>query len=498
MNAQSPKLSTICPLPIRDENHLRAALQDANLPTLLMVYTGYVQDRAYLESFAPYLTGLYAADAPSNVPPALAQDLREKLFALLTDPTPPQERPIDPELLRRMMGVNVGEEVDPAIMPVLYDQMGFEKPVPLKDIPSRARPPAGFRILVIGGGMTGIAAGIKLAEAGYEYTIIEKNSELGGTWFENRYPGVGVDTPSHFYSYSFELNPDWSSYHPKGAEIQAYLTGVADKYQLRDHVQFETMVVEARWSDAESNWRVTLRDVKTGAERIEVANAVLLAHGILNRWSFPDIPGLNSFHGPKMHTAGWNPDIDMSGKRVAVIGTGASAAQLAPAIANNAASIVIFQRSKHWVLNNPDIAAPVNSNIQFALRNIPHYKEWFRFRVYWFTGDGLYNNVKMDPDWPDQDVSVSAQNDAARRYALQYIQHKLGGRPDLLEKKSPTIRFSASGSCWMRTMAGSTRCSGRMSRWKPTASTISRTMRSSPRAAIDMRSTSSRSQPGSK
>jgi len=437
MNAQSPKLSTICPLPIRDENHLRAALQDANLPTLLMVYTGYVQDRAYLESFAPYLTGLYAADAPSNVPPALAQDLREKLFALLTDPTPPQERPIDPELLRRMMGVNVGEEVDPAIMPVLYDQMGFEKPVPLKDIPSRARPPAGFRILVIGGGMTGIAAGIKLAEAGYEYTIIEKNSELGGTWFENRYPGVGVDTPSHFYSYSFELNPDWSSYHPKGAEIQAYLTGVADKYQLRDHVQFETMVVEARWSDAESNWRVTLRDVKTGAERIEVANAVLLAHGILNRWSFPDIPGLNSFHGPKMHTAGWNPDIDMSGKRVAVIGTGASAAQLAPAIANNAASIVIFQRSKHWVLNNPDIAAPVNSNIQFALRNIPHYKEWFRFRVYWFTGDGLYNNVKMDPDWPDQDVSVSAQNDAARRYALQYIQHKLGGRPDLLEKIVP-------------------------------------------------------------
>ncbi|WP_030539925.1 NAD(P)/FAD-dependent oxidoreductase [Sphingobium sp. DC-2] len=438
MNAHSqPTPASNFPLPITDKEGLRSALAEANLPTLLMVYTTYAQDRAYLESFAPYMTGIYTAEAPSNVPEDMAQDLRDRLFALLTSPTPPVERPIDPELLRTMMSVSVGEEVDPAIMPVLYDQMGFERPVPRKDIPGRIPPPAGFRVLVIGGGMTGIAAGIKLGEAGYDYTIIEKNPDLGGTWYENRYPGVGVDTPSHFHSYSFELNPDWSSYHPKGPEIQNYLTGVAEKYGIRDHVQFQTMVVAARWDDAQSNWHVTLRDVKTGAERVEVANAVLLAHGVLNRWSFPNIPGLDSFKGPKMHTAGWDPDMDLTGKRVAVIGTGASAAQLAPAIAGKVSSLVIFQRSKHWVLNNPDIAVPVNENIHFALRHIPHYKEWFRFRVYWFTGDGLYGNVKMDADWPNKDVSISAQNDAARNYALHYIHNKLAGRPDLIEKIVP-------------------------------------------------------------
>ena len=167
MNAHSqPHPATTCPLPIADRDGLRRALQDANLPTLLMVYTTYAQDRDYLDSFAPYLTGIYTAEAPSNVPEDMAQELRDRLFALLTNPTPPMERPVDPELLRRMMGVSVGEDVDPAIMPVLYDQMGFERPVPRKDMPGRIHPPAGFRVLVIGGGMTGIAAGIKLGEAG--------------------------------------------------------------------------------------------------------------------------------------------------------------------------------------------------------------------------------------------------------------------------------------------------------------------------------------------
>ncbi|MCP5395202.1 MAG: NAD(P)/FAD-dependent oxidoreductase [Sphingomonadaceae bacterium] len=437
MNANSPaKLTSDCALPITDRDGLRAALVDANLPTLLMVYTTYVQDKDYLDSFAPYLTGIYTAEAPSSVPDDMAQDLRGRVFALLTDPTPPTERPIDPELLRHMMSVSVGENVDPAIVPVLYDQMGFERVLPRKERPGRASPPAGFRVLVIGGGMTGIAAGIKLAEAGYDYTIIEKNDALAGTWYENTYPGVGVDTPSHFYSYSFELNPEWSHYHPKGKEIYNYLTGVAEKYGIPAHVQFRTTVTEAHWDGGKAKWLVTLRGAD-GAERVEEANAVILAHGVLNRWSMPDIPGLDSFKGPKMHTAGWDNSVELKGKRVAVIGTGASAAQLAPAIADDVAELTIFQRSKHWVLNNPDINVNVNDNIRFALRNIPHYKEWFRFRVYWFTGDGLYGNVCGDEGWDDSDNSISAQNQAARDYALYYIQNKLADRPELLEKIVP-------------------------------------------------------------
>jgi len=430
------KTSDTLPLPIRDQPGLRAALADANLPTLLMVYSTFTRDRAYLDSFAPFLKGAYAAEAPMAVPATMADDLRNRLFALLTQPEPPVEKPLEPEFLRHMMGVGVGEEVDPGLVPVLYDQMGFDKPVPRKDLPGRRMPPQDFDVLVIGGGMSGIAAGIKLSEAGYFYTIVEKNAELGGTWWENRYPGVGVDTPSHFYSYSFELNPEWSHYHPKGPEIQNYLLGVADKHGVRSNVLFETRVTGATWDDAAAKWHVHLLhgDGTTGEKTV---SAVLLAHGVLNRWSMPNIPGLDAFEGTKMHTAGWNPSVDLTGKRVAVIGTGASAAQLVPAIADQVSQLTVFQRSKHWVLSNPDINVGVNDNVRFALRNIPHYKEWFRFRVYWFTGDGLYGNVKMEADWPNKDVSISAQNDAARTYALQYINTKLADRPELIEKIVP-------------------------------------------------------------
>lgn len=427
---------TASALPIIDYDGLQAALRDANLPTLLMVYTAYTQDRAYLDSFAPYLTALYTAEMPSSVPQPMADELRQRLFALLTAPVPPAEPRLDPEFVRHMMSVSVGEDVATELVPVLYDQMGFERALPRKDIPGRKAPPADFDVLVIGGGMSGIAAGVKLAEAGYNYTIVEKNADLGGTWYENRYPGVGVDTPSHFYSYSFELNPEWSHYHPKGQEIQDYLTGVADKHGVRGHVVFNTRVTGAIWDEPSRKWHVHLCD-KDGRTSERVVSAVLLAHGVLNRWSMPAIPGLDRFAGPKMHSAGWDTSVDLTGKRVALIGTGASAAQIAPAIADQVAQLTIFQRSKHWVLNNPDINTGVNDNIRFALRNIPHYKEWFRFRVYWFTGDGLYGNVKMEPDWPNQDVSISAQNDGARTYALHYIRTRLADRPDLITKMTP-------------------------------------------------------------
>lgn len=438
MNQQAMiKMPLQSQLPIADTSGLKVALAEANLPTLLMVYTTFTQDQAYLDSFAPYLAGAYTAAAPCEIPEAQAQDLRDRLFGLLTAPHPLLEKPIEPDLLRRMMSVSVGEEVDPAIVPVLYEQMGFEAPAPRKDMPGRKAPSPAFRVLVIGGGMTGIAAGIKLAEAGYDFLIVEKNTELGGTWFENRYPGVGVDTPSHFYSYSFELNPDWSTYHPKGHEVQSYLTGVADKYGVRNHVRFQTKVHSATWNETTAQWEVVLENLETGAKTTEPANAVIFAHGVLNRWSFPKIPGLDRFQGIKMHTAGWDPSVDLKGKRVAIIGTGASAAQLAPAIADTVSDLVIFQRSKHWVLNSPERNADqVTEGIRFALRHIPHYKEWYRFRVYWFTGDGLYGNVLKDPQWSSP-VSISAQNDAARSYALGYIQEKLKERPDLLDKMVP-------------------------------------------------------------
>lgn len=421
-------------LPVSDKEGLNKALADANIPTLLMVYVHFTHDRDYLEQFRPYLQSIFTTAAP-DLPAELTDDLRARLFELLTRPEPPPDRTPDRELVRHMMSVGVGQEVDEDLIPALYDQMGFDKPPARKDRPGRPQPPEGFRVLVIGAGMTGIAAGIKLGEAGYEYTIIEKNAEVGGTWWENVYPGVGVDTPSHFYSYSFEQNPDWSHYHPKGPEIQDYLIRVASKYGVRERVVFDTRVVSCNWDEKRSVWLV--KTISNGEENTLVANAIINGHGVLNRWSMPDIPGLAEFSGPVMHTAGWDRTVSVSGKRVALVGTGASGAQVAVAVAAQAEHLTVFQRSRHWVMNNPEINLDVTEGVKFALREIPHYQEWFRFRVYWFSGDGLYGNVLRDPGWPNQELSISAQNEAAREYAEGYMKAKFADRPDLVQKMLP-------------------------------------------------------------
>jgi 4-hydroxyacetophenone monooxygenase len=419
-------------LPILDREALRRALAEGDIPTLLMVFTQLSRDESLLADFAPYIGSPY--DGRSNeLPAALAAQLRERLLALLTGASPVTDEPLTPELMKRMMSVDVGEPVTDEFIPLLMEQMGFEKPLPRRDRPGRAMPPEDFKVVVIGAGLTGLLAGIKLQEAGYRYQTFEKNHDVGGTWLENIYPGVGVDTPSHFYSYSFELNPEWSHYVPVGSEMQDYLLRVTEKYALRRHITFNTRVTGCEYDETVKRWRVAVENA-AGCYSVE-ADAVINAHGPVNRWSLPDIAGLDAFAGVAMHTARWNPAVDLKGKRVALVGTGASAAQVGPAIAPEVAQLTVFQRSKHWVL--PNARQPVSDGVRWAMRFIPHYAQWFRFRAYWFAADGLFANVQIDPDWPHQDRSVSAHNDAIREYCLASLRGQLEGRPDLLEKLTP-------------------------------------------------------------
>ena len=422
-------------LPMADTPELRSALQEANIHTLLMVYVHLTGDERMLDVFGNYITPPYSTPA-ATLPEEYQSELRDKLLRVLTTPGAARDEEPSDALYQRMMSVGVGEEVADEFVPLVFDQCGFKLPTPRKELTGRAPPRPDFKVLVIGAGLTGLAASVKLEEAGYDHVVIEKNPEVGGTWWENRYPGVGVDTPSHFYSYSFEITPEWNQYHPHGADMQKYMLHVADKYKLRDKIRFETTVTKLVYDDAAAMWDVTVRKADGGKEVIRV-NAVINAHGPVNRWKWPSIPGFDEFLGPKMHTATWDPSVDIKGKKVAVIGTGASAAQLVPAIAPDVAELTVFQRSKHWAIYNPEIVNQVTDGVKFALRYIPHYREWFRFRVYWFAADGLYPNVVMDPDWPSDSPSVSAINDGMRQYALAHLEAKFGDRPDLKEKLTP-------------------------------------------------------------
>ncbi|GAB2775128.1 NAD(P)/FAD-dependent oxidoreductase [Nocardioides salsibiostraticola] len=219
--------------------------------------------------------------------------------------------------------------------------------------------------LIIGAGFGGIGAAIQMRRLGYDdLVILERESDLGGTWHVNHYPGLAVDIPSSTYSYSFEPNPHWTRLFAPGAELKAYAARVADSYDLRRHMRFNTTVEAAVWDESGSVWRVT-----TTAGEVLSARFLLTATGFLSQPKLPDIPGIESFAGTVVHTTRWDDDIDLTGKRVGIIGTGATAVQLIPELAKVAGDLTVYQRTPIWVAPKPDL--PVPKAARSAFEKVP-------------------------------------------------------------------------------------------------------------------------------
>ncbi|MGC5013177.1 flavin-containing monooxygenase [Streptosporangium sp. DT93] len=231
-------------------------------------------------------------------------------------------------------------------------------------------------ITIIGSGFAGLGMAIKLKEAGYhDFVILEKAGELGGTWRDNTYPGCACDVPSHMYSFSYELNPGWSRMFSPQAEIRDYLRSCAVRYGLEPHLRFGREVVGLEYDDAARDWRVSL----AGGERF-TTNAVISAIGALHVPSLPDIPGRETFTGPSFHSAGWDHSADLTGRRVAVVGTGASAVQFVPRLARQASRLHLFQRTPPWIQPKPDFAFSPRARRLLAL---PGAARALRTSIYW-------------------------------------------------------------------------------------------------------------------
>src|SRR5262245_23066176 len=279
-------------------------------------------------------------------------------------------------------------------------------------MPGRPKP----TVAVIGAGAGGIAIGVKLKRAGYDFTIYEKSDGVGGTWRDNTYPGAACDVPSHLYSFSFELNPWWSRTYATQPEILAYLERCADQYGLRPNLRTGIAIDEARWDGPAACWRL----VAASGEDF-TADVVVSALGMLNVPTIPDIRGADSFRGRAFHSSRWDHTKSLAGERVASIGTGASAIQYVPAIAPEVEHLTVFQRSPIWI--TPRLDRPYTPEEQRRFARVPFAARRERWKIWW-----TYERANFKADG-EQTIAQTA-------LARSYLERKIAD-PDLRAKLTP-------------------------------------------------------------
>lgn len=292
-----------------------------------------------------------------------------------------------------------------------------------------------FRALIVGAGLAGIAAGHRFAQAGVPFTMIEDTPYLGGTWRKNRYPGVRLDTPTFGYSFSFAQRGDWPHQFAEGGEILDYAQQVAERAGLTERIEFSTRLISARWNESDGLWDVTTEG-PTGVQ-VRRFNAVVSALGQLDRPNIPEFEGADRFRGITMHSQEWDPEVDWRGKRVAVIGTGASAYQIVPAIADEVAELTLFQRSAPWMLPAPTYHDAMPETFAWLRRKVPHYAQWYRLWVTLLGIPGRIHTVTAEEGWAGAPLSVSAKNQQVRDELIARLAEQFEGRPDLLEHAIP-------------------------------------------------------------
>jgi len=419
----------------QDVARFTEAVSIANIPTLLMTLVQMTGERHWLE--VPYRparsVGLGDNDT-GGLPDEIQDEIRAAALKAILEWRAGKPLAIDepsPEMLVEMLSVAMGEEV-PAHYGRFTAELFGHRPVSEEKVTV----PAGFHVVVIGCGVSGICAAVNLKAAGIPFTVIEKNDSVGGVWRENHYPGAGVDTPNHLYSYSF-AKYDWPMYFALRNDLHTYLKHVAAEFELHPFIRLNTRVNTTVYDEATQRWTVSVTKPDGSSESLK-ANVVISAAGIFNPPVWPKIEGLKTFDGPCFHTAEWRDDVDLTDKNVAIIGNGASCMQIGPEIQHKVKSLTIFQRSPHWAAPFPQFRKQVPDAMRFLFNEVPLYQAWYRVKLGWTINDRVHATLQKDPNWPHKDRSLNATNDAHRAYYTRYIKEQLGDRQDLIDKVLPT------------------------------------------------------------
>jgi len=441
------------------DEEIASALIDVSIPTLMLSLVHISGDPSLIRG-SLHPAGLFLNEVQgymSEDDKAAVRALALPIIADYRDRGCPEPEPIEPALLHEMMSWLVCESVPDEYVPMLSEEMeldGRDARLVTIDVDDVAR--RDFPVVVIGCGESGLLAGIRLKEAGIPFTIVEKNAGVGGTWYENSYPGARVDVGNHFYCYSFEPSDTWSEYFAQQPELQSYFDGVMRKHGIEEHIIFDTEVLGASFDEDSSTWEVRTRSA-AGIEKALRARAVISAVGQLNRPSIPVFEGSESFEGPSFHSARWDHGVDLHDKRVAMIGAGASGFQIAPAIAGDVERLTIFQRTAQWMFPNPNYHERVGSGVRWALRHLPFYGRWYRFLILWPGCDTGLAAARVDPDYPDQERAVSETNELTRQMFTDWIVSQVADDPELIAKVVPDYpatgkRTLQDNGSWLRTL----------------------------------------------
>ena len=436
---------------------IEAALADVSIPTLLLSLVHITGDPRFIREFKQM--GIFLNEIQGFMSEEDKARARAAALPVITDYRDrgcPEPKPLSLDLIREMMDWAACEHVTDDYLPLILEEMDLDGIDPRRPPALPAESAADIPVLIVGCGESGILAGIRLKQANIPFTIVEKNTGPGGTWWENSYPGARVDVANHFYCYSFEPNNDWTHFFAEQHELQDYFTQVMTKHDLGEHVLWNTEVLAAEWVDDDATWSIRLRGAEGQTSTVR-ARALITAVGQLNRPNIPQFDGADSFAGPSFHSAAWDHSVDVSGKRVALVGAGASGFQIAPAIAPNAEHLTVFQRTAQWMFPNPMYHDEVGEGMRWAMRHLPFYGRWYRFLVLWPGSDKGLDAAESDPDYADQDHAVSDINAAAQMMFSQWITSQVGESHELLSKVMPDYpacgkRTLQDNGSWLQTL----------------------------------------------
>ncbi|WP_033050351.1 flavin-containing monooxygenase [Pseudomonas sp. Ant30-3] len=419
-----------------DEETLRGHLQGADIPTLLMTVAHLTGD---LDVLKPDWKPVVAMGvAGSGMSPDVEAEVREfcllRLLAFRDNGLPVPARPTSDQL--HALGTWLMGPVIEPYLPLVAEELvtAEEDPRAPRWHKEHVAADRDFKVVIIGAGESGMIAALRFKQAGVPFVVYEKGSDVGGTWRENTYPGCRIDINSFFYSFSFARST-WDDCFAPGPQVFGYMQAVARERGLYEHIQFNTEVTDAHWDEDSQCWKMLCRN-STGQTRVD-SNVVVFAVGQLNRPMIPAIPGIETFEGPAFHSAQWDHNVDWSGKRVGVIGTGASAAQFIPQLAKTAADLKVFARTTNWLLPTPDLHEKISDSCKWLLANLPNYSLWYRAAMVMPQSVGFLEDVVVDVDYPPTEVAVSARNDQLRQAISAWMEPQFADRPDLRDVLIP-------------------------------------------------------------